>query len=110
VVGARVTARNTATNLERLAIVDDLGTYQIPALPVGIYRLEISANGFRTKVIESVMAEVGTVVVQDIQLEVGDVAQVVHVHADTESVELTNVAVGQVINERTVQEIPLNGR
>ena len=110
VVGARVTARNTATNLERLAIVDDLGTYQIPALPVGIYRLEISATGFRTKVIESVMAEVGTVVVQDIQLEVGDVSQVVHVRADTESVELTSVAVGQVINERTVQEIPLNGR
>jgi hypothetical protein len=110
VTGARVTARNIATNLERVAIADNLGTYQFAALPIGFYRLETRADGFRTKVIERLQTEVGSVVVQDIQLEVGDVSQVVHVNADTEAVELSTTAVGQVINERTVQEIPLNGR
>src|ERR1044072_591888 len=110
VSGATVTARNIATSVERVATTSEAGTYQIAALPVGFYRMEIIASGFRTKVIESLQAEVDTVVVQDIQLEVGDIAQVVQVTSDTESVEPATVAVGQVINERTVQEIPLNGR
>lgn len=110
VSGARVTARNTATSVARITTTDDRGTYHLAALPVGHYRLEINATGFRTKIVERLDAEVATIVVQDFRLEIGDVSQVVHVPADAALVELASTSVGQVINERTVQEIPLNGR
>ena len=95
---------------ERITTTDDRGTYQFAALPVGYYRLEINAAGFGSRIVERLEAEVATVVVQNFQLEVGDVAQMVQVPADVALVELATTAVGQVINERTVQEIPLNGR
>jgi hypothetical protein len=110
VSGAKVTARNTATNVERITKTDDHGTYQLASLPVGYYRLEINASGFRTQIVERLEADVAKVVVQDFQLEVGDVSQMVQVPADAALVELATTSVGQVINERTVQEIPLNGR
>jgi len=105
-----VTARNTATGVERITRTDDRGMYQFAALPVGYYRLEINAEGFGSRIVERLEAEVATVVVQSFQLEVGDVAQMVEVPADVALVELRSTSVGQVINERTVQEIPLNGR
>ncbi len=110
VTGAKVTARHTATSVERTTETDDRGAYQLAALPVGYYRLEISARGFRTKIVEQLEAEVAKIVVQDFQLEVGDVSQMVQVPADAALVELASTSVGQVINERTVHEIPLNGR
>jgi len=110
VSGARVTARNIATSVERLTTTDERGTYQFAALPVGNYRLEISATGFRTEIVEQFNVEVARILVQDFHLEVGDVSQIVVVTGDTALVELATTSVGQVINERTVHEIPLNGR
>src|SRR6185312_8312292 len=49
-------------------------------------------------------------VVQDFRLEVGDITQTINVTSDPPLVELATISVGQVIDERTVQEIPLNGR
>jgi len=110
VSGAKVTATNTLTSLIRVTTTDDRGIYQLAALPVGNYRLEINAKGFRSKIVDRLTVEVSSVVVQDFVLEVGDISQEVKVHADTALVELTTTSVGQVINERTVQEVPLNGR
>lgn len=107
---ARVSARNIATSVERLTITDERGTYQLAALPAGNYRLEISATGFRTEIVEQFNVEVARILVQDFHLEVGDVSQIVVVTGDTALVEFATTSVGQVINERTVQEIPLNGR
>jgi hypothetical protein len=110
VSGAKVTARNIATNVQRTTTTDDRGTYQLAALPIGYYSLEVNAGGFGTRVIEVLEVEVASIVVQNFRLEVGDVSQVVQVPADVALVELASTSVGQVINERTVQEIPLNGR
>jgi hypothetical protein len=54
--------------------------------------------------------EVGRTIEKDFSLEVGTLEQNVNVTADTPVIETTTVSVGQVINQRTVQEIPLNGR
>jgi hypothetical protein len=92
VSGAKVTARHTATGVERNTETDDRGAYQLAALPVGYYRLEISASGFRAKVVEQLEAEVAKIVVQDFQLEVGDVSQMVQVPADASLVELATIS------------------
>ena len=91
---ARVTARNSATGFERTTITDNHGTYQFPALPIGYYRLEINAAGFRAEIVEQINVEVGRIVVQDFHLEIGDVSQSVVVPADASLIELTTTAVG----------------
>ena len=108
--GAQVIVRSTATGVERRTETDGSGNFQVAALPVGTYRVEIHAQGFQTAVVNDLILEVGKVIVQNFQLKVGGVAQEVNVVADAGLVETTTTTVGQVINQKTVQEIPLNGR
>jgi hypothetical protein len=108
--GAKITAHNVATTIERVGETDHGGIYQIAALPVGIYRLEVQAKGFKTGILERLSLEVARVVVEDFYLEIGDVQQLVSVTSDAPLIDRATVSVGQVINQRAVQEIPLNGR
>jgi hypothetical protein len=110
VPGAKIIVSNRETGMERTAETDEEGNYQVAALPVGSYRVEVRAEGFHTGVVQSLSVEVARIVVRDFRLEVGDIAQVINVTSDSTLVELATVSVGQVITERTVQEIPLNGR
>ncbi|HEV8483016.1 MAG TPA: TonB-dependent receptor [Blastocatellia bacterium] len=107
---AKVTARNKATGVERTTEADSNGNFQIAALPVGTYRVEIRADGFQTSVVNDLVLEVSQTVSQNFQLKVGGVSQEVNITADVPVIETTNITVGQVINQKTVQEIPLNGR
>src|SRR5262249_60371850 len=72
--------------------------------------VEARAQGLSPQAIDNVTLEVNQIAVQNFQLKVGDVGQRVIVPADTQVVETSTITVGQVINGRTVQEIPLNGR
>ncbi|MCA1817194.1 MAG: TonB-dependent receptor [Acidobacteria bacterium] len=110
VPNARVVARNAAASVERTAQTDEAGNYQIAALPVGTYRVEVQAQGFQTQVVNAVALEVAHTVVQNFQLTVGNVSQEVVVLSESSVVETATSSVGTVINQRTVQEIPLNGR
>ncbi|HMG36895.1 MAG TPA: carboxypeptidase regulatory-like domain-containing protein [Blastocatellia bacterium] len=110
VTGAKVILRNQGTGAEREAITDSKGAYQVAGLPVGVYRVEVRADGFQAQVINDVTLEVSQTAVQNFQLKVGGVAQEVTITGDAPVLETTTVTVGQVINSKTVQEIPLNGR
>ncbi|HEY7543481.1 MAG TPA: carboxypeptidase-like regulatory domain-containing protein, partial [Blastocatellia bacterium] len=110
VANVKITIRNQATGLERTTQTDSSGNYQVAALPVGLYRIEARADGFQLQIVNDVALEVSQKVVQNIQLTVGGVTQEVTVTADAPVVESTTMAVGQVIDKKTVQEIPLNGR
>jgi hypothetical protein len=110
VSGAKVTVRNQATGTERIVQSDSDGNYQAAALPPGVYRVEAQAQGFGSQTVSDVTLEVSRIVVQNFQLKIGDVTQRVEVTADTQTVETSTITVGQVINQKTVQEIPLNGR
>ncbi|MEP6569774.1 MAG: carboxypeptidase regulatory-like domain-containing protein [Acidobacteriota bacterium] len=107
---ATITVRNEATSLERTAKTDDEGNYQIAALPVGSYQVEVRAQGFQTGNVKALTVEVARTVVQNVQLHVGDISQQVVVTSDAPVIESATTSVGTVINQRTVQEIPLNGR
>jgi len=107
---AKVTLRNQATGFERIVQTDSDGNYQAAALPPGVYRVEAQAQGFGAQSVKDLTLEVSRVVVQNFQLKVGDVSQAVDVAAGAQAVETTTITVGQVINQKTVQEIPLNGR
>jgi len=110
VPNATVTIRNQGTSIERTAQTDSSGNYQLAALPAGTYTVEVSAPGFKTESVGDFNVEVARTIVKNFQLEVGTVEQKVNVTADAPVIENATTSVGQVINQRTVQEIPLNGR
>src|SRR5258705_11214909 len=75
VTGANVTAHNPAISLDRATLTDSEGNYLIAALPVGTYRIEVGAPGFRTGIVENLTVDVGSSVVQDFKLQVGELSQ-----------------------------------
>src|SRR5436305_1235020 len=107
---AKVVVHNQATSFERTTQTDSDGNYQVASLPVGVYRIEVQATGFQTNVINSLSVEVGRTIVQNFQLAIGDISQSVSIVSDAPVVETATTSVGTVINQKTVQEIPLNGR
>ncbi len=110
VPNAKILARNEATGLERPTQSDSSGTYLVASLPVGVYRVEVRAAGFQTQVVSDLKLEVGQTVVQNFQLRIGAVTQEVTITGAAPLVESTTQTVSRVIDQQTVQEIPLNGR
>jgi len=110
VSGARVTVKNLGTNLEQSAETDGTGNFLISALPIGNYRIEIRKDGFRALVINSYTLEVSTTASQNFTLNVGNISETMEVISAAPVIETSTMTVGQVIDQRTVQEIPLNGR
>ena len=110
VPNASVQVRNRSTASERTTQTDNDGNYQFAALPVGLYTVEVRAQGFKTQVADQVTMEVAKTVVQNFQMDVGAITEQVLVSSDVPVIETATTSVGTVINQRTVQEIPLNGR
>jgi len=110
VVGAEVKAVSRPIAVERRTLTDADGRYQITAIPVGDYELEVKAGGFQTQILEDVRVEVARRITQDFQLHVGEAAEQVTVTSNNGLLEHSSVSVGHLIDRRTVQEIPLNGR
>lgn len=108
--GAAITLRNQETGEERTTVSDRLGDYRIPALSPGLYRLEVRMDGFQPQVVKDLRLEVAQVGVQDVRLSVGNIAEEVNVVGEAPVIESSTTSIGTVISERTVQEIPLNGR
>jgi len=110
VPGATVRLRNTATMVELSVPTNIEGIFEISALPAGVYRLQVSAPGFRLTTVDALTVEVARIVVQDVRLELGDVSQEVTVKPQTALIDRATTSVGHVIDGRTVQDMPLNGR
>src|SRR5262249_17833092 len=109
---AEITASDSLIGVTRQTITDDSGRYQIAALPVGDYRVEIRAQGFQTRIVERLRIEVARRVTQDFELQVGDVSQeeVSVTTSSSDLVERATISVGSVIDRERVQTLPLNGR
>jgi hypothetical protein len=108
--GATVTAKNQATGFESTITTDSAGAYLFPTLSIGTYRLEIKAANFQGVVLTDIQLQVASAQVRDVQLKVGQANETVEISADAAVVDTTTNSMGQVINNKTVQEIPLNGR
>jgi outer membrane receptor protein involved in Fe transport len=110
IVGAQVTVKNPQLGIERSTQTNVAGDYEVPALPPGIYSVEVRAKGFEVQRAANVTLEVSKNSVQGFSLKVASSGEVISVEASSPVVETTTMSVGQTIDKRTVQEIPLNGR
>ncbi len=108
--GAEVSITDLATNITRRFTTADAGLYSFPLLRPGTYRLEVSKTGFKAAARNRVLLQVSDRVSLDISLEVGAATDRVNVEATAPLVNTTNATLGQVIENRRIIELPLNGR
>ncbi len=110
IVGAKVIVKNSALGIERNTQTNSTGGYEVAALPPGTYSVQVEMNGFETQLAKNVVVDVSNNVVQNFGLKVASTSEVVTVEATAPLIEATTMTVGSTINQRTVQELPLNGR
>lgn len=108
--GASVTLINLGTSERRAAETDASGNYQFVNLIPGRYRVDIEKPGFKHLTRDEVVVEVQSSVRIDATMQVGDVGQVVEVTSETPLLQTESSALGQVVESKTVQQMPLNGR
>src|SRR2546427_665700 len=108
--GVEVTATQTETGVRRTTVTNETGTYVLPNLPLGSYRLETALPGFRTFVQTGIVLQVNSNPAIKIVLQVGQVSEQVEVQANAGLVETRSLAVGQVMETARIMELPLNGR
>lgn len=110
VPGATVTIRNTATGAARTVQTDKDGNYAAPSLIPGPYTIDVTANGMQTRHVAGLTLNVNVTVSENVTLTVGSTQQVVNVNATAPIIDTAGITVGQVIDQKTVQNAPLNGR
>lgn len=106
----QITISSATIGVVRRVETDSDGRYQVVALPVTEYRIKAQARGFKTQLTEHVHVDVAGIMVVNFRLEVGSPSELVNVPPDSSGIEHATISVGTVINERTMQELPLNGR
>jgi hypothetical protein len=108
--GVEVRVTQAETGVTRDAVTNETGTYVLPNLPIGPYRLEASLPGFRTYAQTGIVLQVNSSPSVNVVLEVGQVSEQVEVQANAALVETRNAGVGAVMENTRILELPLNGR
>jgi hypothetical protein len=108
--GVEVKATQTETGLTRTAVTNETGSYVLANLALGAYRFEAGLPGFRTYVQTGIVLQVNSSPEINAVLEVGQVTEQVEVQANAALVETRSTAVGQVIENERILELPLQGR
>src|SRR5580700_442579 len=106
---ASVTATNVATNVARSTTTNDAGVYTFPDLIPATYQVKVAVPGFETAT-STVQIEVQQTARVDFGLVVGQSTQTVEVDAAAASLTTESATVGTVIPQKTVNDLPLNGR
>src|SRR5690606_13625710 len=112
VPGATVTLTDPTKNnaVIRTVTANDSGEFSVPNLDVSVYDVSVEAPNFKKAVSTGVKVDVGQRRNLDVQLEAGNIAEVVTIEADRVSVELNTPTVGTVINGDQARELPINNR
>ena len=109
-VGAAVQAENLDTGLVRTASTTNEGLYLIPLLPIGSYKITVKAAGFKEFSQTGITLQVGQNARVDVALQLGALTESVNVSAAALSVDTQSTTVGGIVDNRRVENIPLNGR
>src|SRR5438270_8767527 len=110
VVGAAVTVTNPETNLTRTAMTNGSGNYTFPSLLPGTYSVKTEMQGFQGEIRNRIELQVQQVARIDFQLKVGSLTETVEVTGGAPLLATENAAVGTVIENKRIVDLPLNGR
>ena len=108
--GATIQIKNLDNGQVREVTSNESGLYSAPNLPPGPYEVKVTASGFTSAVQKGIELNVGMEQALNITLQVGKVNETVEVNDLTPAIETTSSTVGATVEQRTVVELPLNGR
>jgi len=108
--GAAVVIANKKTGVSRSLKTEDDGHFVALYLPPGLYDVSMEKDGFRKQVIQDVTVTVGTTTVLHPRLAIGKVETSVIVSASAIAVDATQSSLGTVVDNQSIQSLPLNGR
>ncbi|MBI3895656.1 MAG: TonB-dependent receptor [Acidobacteria bacterium] len=108
--GATVTIRNVETGISRTVTSDAAGHYRAPQLGLGNYEITAEVPGFQSVVRSGINLTIGREAVVDFTLQVGAVAERITVTGEAPLIETTTATVANLVSERAMRELPLNGR
>ena len=108
--GVTVTATHADTGATRTVVTDAAGTYSMPNLAPGPYRLEASLQGFRTHVQTGIVLQVGGAPTINLSLAVGNLEETVSVEAAAPLVDVRSAGISSVVENERIVELPLQGR
>jgi hypothetical protein len=109
VPGAHIHAMETSTGAEREVISNATGLYEIAGLQPGTYSLSVDSQGFAEET-QNITLEVGQQATVDLELRVTSDKQTVNVLASGELLKTQDASVGEVVDQKSVDSLPLNGR
>src|SRR5262249_29368866 len=110
ITGVTVTVTSTGTNQVRSAVTNQTDNYSVPYLIPGVYDVRAETSGFKVAARKDVEIQVGAVARIDFAMEVGGVNQQVEVVGGAPLLTTENAALGTVIENKRIVELPLNGR
>ncbi|MFZ5928415.1 MAG: TonB-dependent receptor [Acidobacteriota bacterium] len=110
VAGALIQARNLDTGLDRSAATGEEGSYLLPLMPPGRYRVEVVKEGFSPRAQEGVTVSVNQPSRVDFQLAIAATTETVTVIADAPQVNTLTATGGATVGRRQIEDLPLNGR
>jgi hypothetical protein len=110
VPGAKVVVMNEGTGASRSVDTDSVGLYVVPSLMPGNYSVSVQLTGFRPLVRNGVTLEVGQNARLDFVLEAAITQEALTVSADASHINVSDGSVGNVIDRRFVENVPMNGR
>lgn len=109
---ATVTATHVATNTAYRTTTSNEGAFVLPNVRLGQYAVAVEGQGFRRTLVQNVNVEVGGIADLNVALQAGAVDEQVEVSASAaqEAINTTNAELGTVVDDRRVQDLPLDGR
>jgi hypothetical protein len=107
--GAKLTIANVGTGMTRTATTSPAGTYLIPGLPAGEYKVTASKEGFRSQV-QTITLQIGQAGSLDLTLSPGEVTQQVVVKGVSTVLEPTKTQISNVVTDTQIKSLPVNGR
>src|SRR6266566_4884028 len=102
---AKVVAKNQVTGAEWNTESDNVGSYLVPALPIGPYQISVGATGFETSVVHNITLNAATTVTQNVQLQIGQVSQEISIEVDTPVIDVWPMCIRPVSNQTTAHEM-----
>jgi hypothetical protein len=110
VAKAGVDVTNVATNVTKHTETTASGDFTVPYLAPGTYRVTVQSQGFQKSVVDNISLVVGQEARADVALRTGAISETVEVQASAVALDTDSSAVSQLVSQRQVEELPLNGR
>ncbi len=108
--GARVTIVDVGTGIKRDEVSSSTGDFNFPLLNVGTYDVTVSKEGFKTESRRGILLELNQKARVDFILEVGAISERVEIRSEAPILSTEDASLGMVVNTRTIEELPMNGR